>query len=239
MENLDFRPPILKNISAAFAAPVTFLAALCFLLAAVSGLLSLPLSPAVLAVCALWVVGAAALFALFAAAKHPGGLSPAALGVLCALCFFKALLLLAAGAAALLWPQRIPAEALRAVASAAKIDAAYTAGLFWLLFGLSLSCFLGFGLFFRAAGRTVSDGIPRRRGGGLLCLLAPVTAAGGGYIAVMYTLGRDFDAVLRFGELLSYNFIPALPAVFCFLGIAFLCIACQKYSGAVKRSTNV
>lgn len=239
MENLDFRPPIIKNIGAAFAAPATLLAAVCFLLAAAAGVLSLPPQPLLLALFAAWVCIAAGLFGTYSAAKNPKGMRNSAPGFLCAVCLLQAAALLCVGAAALLWPQRVPQQALAAIAAAAQIGSAYAAWVLWLLLGLAFLCTFGLGLFFLAVCRTLNDGIPRRRGTGLLCLLCLLTAAACGYIALMYTLNRDFDAVIRFGALLPYNFVPALPGVLSFLGTGLVCITCLRYSGAVKRSNNV
>lgn len=239
MEKLDFRPPILKNIGSAFASPVTCLAAVCFLLAAVAGLLCLPLQPPVLALCTLWVLAAAALFFLYASAKNPKGMRSTAPALLSVLCLAQAVGLLALGMLRLLRPQLFPADLWAEASAAARIDRAYAAPVFWVLLVLALLCFLGFGLFFSAVGRTLRDGIPRRRGTGLLCLLSVVTAAAIGFIAVMYALSRDFNGVVRFGTGSPYRFISALPAVAGFLGTGFLCIAGLRYSGAVKRSNNV
>ncbi|MBQ7288803.1 MAG: hypothetical protein IJW78_03630 [Clostridia bacterium] len=239
MEKMDFRPPILRNIGNAFASPVTWLSAVCFLLAAVLALISLPLQIPVLALCGGLAVLAMLIFGLYAAAKRKRGMRPAAARLFGLFCFAGTLVVLAVGGIALFWPAVFPKEAVSAVFAAARIDTAYTAGVFWVLLGLAALCLFGFGLLLQALGRTLKDGIPRRGGIGFLCTITLITVAVYGALGLCFTLGRAFDAVVHFERFLPYNFIPALPTVFFILGTDLFCTACLRYGRAVKRSSNV
>lgn len=239
MDSLDFRPPIIRNIGDAFASPATLLSGVCFLLAAITGGISLPPLPPLLALFAFWVCAAGGLIASYSAAKNPKGMRPTAPGFVCIGYLLQAAELLCAVAVALFWQKLLPKSALDAAAAAAGIASAYALQVLLLLLLLAFLCTLGLGLFFLSVCRSLNDGIPRRRGTGLLCLFSLLTSAVCSYVALMYTLSSDFDSVIHFKSLLPYNFVPALPAVLSFLGVGLVCIVCLRYSAAVKRSNNV
>lgn len=236
---MDFRPPIIKNIGAAFASVPITLSAVFFMLAADIGLLSLPLHPALFAVNGLLIAGSVLLFCLHGTGKNKEGMRRGVLFWNGALFAILAVAALAAVGAYLLYPQFFPTELLKKVLGAAYIGENYQKWFFIVAALLVAFCCIGIWLAFGAVRRTMRDGIPRYKGLLWLCLLIFITAVVVGYPIIMYTLDKDFQAVIRFGELLPYNFVSALCPMFCLLGSVFLSVALLKYSGAVKRSNNV
>lgn len=239
MENIDFRPPIIKNIGAAFASATTLLAAIFLLLSAVVGLLSLPIQPALIAAYGSLTLGAMLLFGLYSAGKDRRGMRRGALLWLSVLSIVLLLIDLAAIGAYFFLPSPFSTDLIAEALTAARVGAPYHKWYLLIALGLVALSLLGFGLFFGTVRRTLKDGIPRRRGTGLLCLVSVIASLAVCYPAVMYTLGREFSSVIRFSDLISYNFISALSPLFCFVGICLLYITLLKYSRAVKRSSNV
>lgn len=239
MNAADFRPPLLKNIAGAFAAPTVCTAAVCLLLFAVTALFFWPVQLPVQLACGIGVAAAMLLFWLYSTAKRPAGMHPAVPGLLCVFCCLPALAATAAGAVCLLWPAYLPIRLFKAICTAAYIKPDYAAWVFWILLVLAAGCLFGFALFFGSVRRTLRDGIPRRRFIGCLCFVTVLTAAVFAYLSAAYLLSGDPNAILRFHGLSFYHYITVLPSVFFVFGTGLFCIACLQYSGAVKRSVNV
>lgn len=239
MEKIDFRPPIIKNIGAAFASPITILAAVSLWLAAVIGLISLPGNPVLLGIYAISFLIAILLFGLYSAGKDKQGMRRGALLFLTLLSALLTAFVLAVIVRYFFFPYLLPTELLFKMLSAAYVGEGYQKGAILTVLCLMAVTFFAFALYFGAVRRTLKDGIPRYRGTWVVCALNLTTSAIVGYVSVMYTLGKNFSSIIDFSKLLSYNFISALSPLFYFLSTVFVFVTLIKYSSAVKRSTNV
>ncbi len=239
MERIDFRPPIIKNIGAAFASSITILSATSLLLAVAVGLISLPVNPILLGVYAISVLTAMLMFGLYSAGKDKQGMRRGALLFLTILTALLTLFVLAIIVSYFFFPHLLPTELLFKMLSAAYIGVAYQKWVMLTILCLMAVTLFSFMLYFGAVRRTLKDGIPRYRGTWVVCTLNLTTSVIVGYISVMYTLGRNFSSVIDFSKLLSYNFISALSPLFYLLSAVFVFVTLIKYSNAVKRSTNV
>ena len=239
MEKIDFRPPIIKNIGAAFGSSITIMSAVSLLLAAAVGLISLPLNPILLGVFAVFVITAMLLFALYSASKDKQGMRRGALLFLTLLSVLLTVLVLAVIVVFLFFPYVLPTKLFFKMLAAAYIGEAYQKWVILAVLCLMAVTYFSFALYFSAVRRTLKDGIPRYRGTWVVCVLNLTTSSIVSYVAVMYTLGQSFSSIIDFSKLLSYNFISALSPLFYFLSTAFVFVTLIKYSNAVKRSTNV